>query len=83
MPNWDSPDSQTVLEQSVAAANSKVEGYKSRIGGLENDFYSIRVARAGTQVEYENVRCFPWCLSKNSMSPAVEENRGRHKEGEC
>ncbi|KAI9456516.1 BRE1 E3 ubiquitin ligase-domain-containing protein, partial [Lactarius psammicola] len=46
----------TVMEQSVAAANAKVEAFRTRIGALENDIYHIRIARAGADTEANNAR---------------------------
>ncbi len=46
------------MEQSVTAANAKVGAYKTRVEGLENDIYGIRVARAEVDTAAENVRCY-------------------------
>ncbi|KAH9083872.1 BRE1 E3 ubiquitin ligase-domain-containing protein [Lactarius deliciosus] len=44
----------TVMEQSVTAANAKVEAYKNRITVLEHDIYQIRIARAEADTKTDN-----------------------------
>ncbi|KAF8270270.1 BRE1 E3 ubiquitin ligase-domain-containing protein [Lactarius quietus] len=45
-----------VLEQSVALANTKVDAYKSRVDVQEADNLQIRIERAGTVNDLENLR---------------------------
>ena len=54
LPNW-----QTVMEQTVSAANMKVEGYKNRIAALEDDLFRARVSRAGIENNVSHVRRNP------------------------
>ncbi len=68
------------MEQSVTAANAKVGAYKTRVEGLENDIYGIRVARAEVDTAAENVRCYLWGSSNNSTF-ACRRGKSRRTKG--
>jgi len=47
------------MEQSVSAANAKVEGFKNRTTSLETELFRARVSRAGLETDVSHVRWKP------------------------
>lgn len=54
---------QTVMEQSVSAANVKAEGFKNRTMSLETELFRARVSRVGLETDVSHVRWKPCVLT--------------------
>ena len=56
---------QTVMEQSVSAANVKVEAFRNRIMSLETELFRGRVSRSELETDVSHV-CSMLCILNNS-----------------
>jgi len=54
-PNPDSRDWQTVMEQSVSAANAKAEAFKKGMSSIETELWRTRVSRTELEGDLAHV----------------------------
>jgi hypothetical protein len=54
-PNPDSRDWQTVMEQSVSAANAKMEAFKKGMSSIETELWRTRVSRTELEGDLAHV----------------------------
>ena len=56
----DSRNWQTVMDQTVTAANAKAEAFKSRTMSLETELFRARVSRVELETDVSHVRWNSW-----------------------